>query len=140
MIKALVVIGAVALAGCDGFVGEVAVAPTQQLPSTWSLATVDNDVPARVNIKSWQLSIDNDGNWSYSGEMQGQWAGMQLKGDGRWKVVSPGKIEYTAGDNSGTLTYRVTNDMLTLSPDPVIAKPGGVGSAVTTYSRVDRTY
>jgi hypothetical protein len=135
--RALVIAGTVFLmTACEGFVGEGTGESAEQLVSTWSLAAVDGKSPSDVNIESWRLTLKSDGTWSYSGEMDGAWRGMQLTGDGRWKVVAPGQMEYTAGDNRGTLTYRLAKDTLMLTPDPVIASSSGAAPSMTSYERV----
>lgn len=105
------------------------------LEGKWSLVALDGQSPAPFNVKTWELTIDRNGKWSFAGEMQGPWAGMVLSGDGTWKVVAPGRIDYTAGEVHGTLSFELMADSLTLSPDPVLVKPGGRMSVVARYQR-----
>lgn len=130
------VVFAVMLFGCDRWAHQ-AVASTNALVGSWSLAEVDEAPPSRVNIKAWRLTIRENGTWSYEGEMQGSWTGMKLSGEGTWQLLAPAQIQYTAGSNSGTLSFKADHRSLTLSPDPVIAKPGGVGPSVTRYKRTE---
>jgi hypothetical protein len=122
--------------GCNGPGRERVTDPAVQLAGTWSLATVDGQPPATVNVKNWELTIDRNGKWSSAGEMQGPWAGMHLSGDGTWKVTAPGRIQYTAGEAHGTLSFQLTANNLILSPDPVLVKPGKPSSVVAVYERM----
>ena len=105
--------------------------------STWSLVRVDSKSPSRINVKEWRITFRENGTWSYAGSMEGSLAGMKLSGAGTWRVVSPGHLEYRAGDIRGTLAFALNGNSLSFRPDPVLAKPGGVGEVVTDYERVD---
>jgi hypothetical protein len=101
------------------------------LVGTWVLETVGGDPPATINIKSWRIVFSANHQWTYSGEMTGRFAGMQLNGSGAWEISS-GVLEYTAGANKGRSTPTIRQRILTLSPDPVVM-PDGKKPAVTTY-------
>src|ERR1700676_3039593 len=56
------------------------------LLGTWVLETVGGDPPATINIKSWRIVFSTNHQWTYSGEMTGKFAGMQLNGSGTWEI------------------------------------------------------
>src|SRR6185369_14263158 len=73
------------------------------LLGTWVLETVGGKPPATINIKSWRIVFSTNHRWTYSGEMTGNFAGMQVNGSGTW-AISSGVLEYTAGANKGRST------------------------------------
>jgi hypothetical protein len=103
------------------------------LLGTWVLETVGGDPPATINIKSWQIAFSTNHQWTYSGDMTGRFAGMQLNGSGTWEISS-GVLEYTAGANKGRSKPTIRQRTLTLSPDPVVM-PDGKRPVVTTYKQ-----
>jgi hypothetical protein len=105
------------------------------LLGTWVLETVGGEPPATINIKSWRIVFSTNHQRTYSGEMTGKFAGMQLNGSGAWEISS-GVLEYTAGESKGQLTPTIRQRILTLSPDPVIM-PDGKTPVVTTYKHAN---
>jgi hypothetical protein len=98
---------------------------------TWALETVGGGPPGASNIKSWQIVFSADNQWTYSGEMTGTFAGMQVNGSGTWGVIS-GVLDYSVEGSEGRSTATIRERILTLTPDPVIM-PDGKTAAVTTY-------
>ncbi len=76
-----------------------------------------------MNIKSLQLVFAVDGRWTTDVEMQGNFAGMQMKGDGRWSLED-GLVRYTAGANSGQSCVHLSSGRLVLEPDFGVARDG----------------
>ena len=129
-----VISAALLFLSCNGFVGEVEIKPTKQsLVGEWSLATVNNVEPRTINIQGWRINFRNDGTWSYEGEMSGSFAGMKVRGEGRWRTTGD-TLEYTAGDQRGSSSFSLASGQLTLTPDPVLAAPGG-GPISTAYAK-----
>ena len=105
------------------------------LLGTWVLETVGGDPPATINMRSWRIVFSTNHQWTYSGEMTGKFAGMEVNGSGTWKISS-GVLEYTAGENKGQSTPTIRQRILTLSPDPVVM-PDGKTPVFTTYRRAN---
>jgi hypothetical protein len=89
----------------------------------WKLKSVGGKAPATISIKSWQVEFREQGQWQYSGEMSGQYAGMKLSGSGTW-LEQGEHLEYTAGAGKGKTTVHFDADSLILSPDPVLVLNG----------------
>ena len=80
------------------------------------------------------MTFHPGGQLSYQGSMTGGLTGMSLQGDGSWRVGN-GRLLYRGGDNQGSSALDVGIGTLSLSPDPVVAIPGG-GDVDTMYIRV----
>jgi hypothetical protein len=120
------------LMGCASHVGKAPDSTGKlDIHGSWLLKTVGGRSPDVVAIKTWRISFSGDQQWTYSGEMTGRFAGMQVSGSGRWTLQSD-VLNYAAENNKGESKITVKDGVLTLSPDPVIA-PGGKTRVVTTY-------
>jgi hypothetical protein len=95
----------------------------EDLAGKWRLVRAGGQPPAAFNIKSLQIDITADGTWVSKIEMQGQFAGMSMKGGGKWSIVD-GVVSYTSGDNSGKSRIRLESGRLVLDPDFSVRKDG----------------
>src|SRR5580698_1083313 len=101
---ALIVCGLCAAAdGCNS--GQPSSSPAQSVRSEdllgkWRLVRVDGQPPAAFGFKSLQIDINADGTWTSQIAMQGQFAGVSMKGGGKWSLTD-GVVSYTSGDNAG---------------------------------------
>lgn len=115
--------------------------PTKQSVSTadvtgaWILDTVAGSAPDSINVKRWRINLAANGQWTYSVEMNEKYSGKRLDGSGSWKIVS-GESEYTADGIKVKSRLMIRDGKLTLSPDPVVAMPGGHPAVMTTYKRL----
>lgn len=89
----------------------------------WHLVRAGGQPPAALNIKSLQIDIAADGTWVSAIEMQGQFAGMSMKGCGKWSTAD-GVVSYTSGANSGKSRVRLDSARLILDPDFTVRKDG----------------
>jgi len=106
----------------------------QNIVGIWTLKRVAGESPSKINIKTWQIEFSENGDWKYSGSMTGQYEGMELNGSGKYKI-SENIFEYTAGNNNGKSKIEIKDNILTLSPDPVV-KPKGKDDVMTIYEQV----
>ncbi len=106
----------------------------KEIIGSWNLKTVSGNSPDKISIKSWKIDFSEDGKWNYSGEMTGQFEGMELKGSGTYKINGK-EFEYTAGENSGKSAIEIKDKFLVLSPDPVIKPNSGKVDVKTVYER-----
>jgi len=97
--------------------------PSSNLLGAWKLKSVGGKDPATINIKSWKIEFREQGKWTYSGAMTGEYEGMKLGGSGTW-LLEGSQLDYTAGANKGETTVHVGGSSLTLSPDPVVRLHG----------------
>jgi hypothetical protein len=117
----------VALCGCDS--GKHQSQPAAQpvraddLVGKWRLVRAGGQPPPALNIKSLQIDIAADGTWVSEIEMQGQFAGMSMKGGGKWSMAD-GVVNYTSGANSGKSRARLESGRLVLDPDLSVRKDG----------------
>jgi hypothetical protein len=117
----------VALCGCDS--GKHEAQPAAQpvraeaLVGKWRLVRAGGQPPAALNIESLQIEIAADGTWASEIEMQGQFAGMSMKGGGKWSIAA-GVVSYTSGANSGKSRARLESGRLVLDPDFSVRKDG----------------
>ena len=81
--------------------------------------------PSDVQIKSVQINIDRDGNWSSDIEMEGNFAGVSMTGDGKW-AMADGVVSYTSGAISGKSRVQLESGRLVLDPDFAIRKDGTI--------------
>jgi len=86
-----------------------------------------------MSIKSLQIDLLKDGTWTSDVEMQGQFAGMSMKGGGTWSLAN-NLITYTSGDNSGTSKVRLNGGVLVLDPDFSVRR-GGKDEVIGEYRR-----
>ena len=86
-------------------------------------------------LKSLEINIVKDGTWTSDIEMQGQFAGMSMKGGGKWSLGN-NVITYTSGDNSGTSTARLNGNILVLDPDFSVRR-GGKIEVTGEYVRIN---
>jgi hypothetical protein len=127
----------VVVCGCRS--GKEAVPPgasgvrAEDLVGKWRLVRAGGEPPAAVDIKSLRLDIAADGTWSTEIEMQGQWAGMSMKGGGKWSLAD-GVVRYTNGSNSGKSHVWVESGRLVLDPDFSVRK-GGTTEVIGEYER-----
>jgi hypothetical protein len=96
---------------------------TEDLVGKWRLVRAGGQAPAVLDIKSLQVYLAGDGTWTSEVEMQGQFAGMSMKGGGKWSL-SNGFVSYTSGANSGKSRIRLESGLLILDPDFTIRKDG----------------
>jgi hypothetical protein len=117
----------VALCGCDSGKqpSQPATQPAraQDLVGKWRLVRAGGQSPAALNIKSLQIDLAAGGTWVSEIEMQGQFAGMTMKGGGNWSIAD-GVVSYTSGANSGKSRARVQSGRLILDPDFSVRKDG----------------
>lgn len=113
--------------------GEPPKTARDQILGAWQLQTINGQSPISQNIESYQVQFLNDNTWSYSAKMGGVYQGMEMKGSGTWELNSD-TLQYVAGANHGQCKVTLRNDLLTVSPDPVIS-PNGKEAAVTIYAR-----
>ncbi len=109
-------------------------APSANIQGTWKLTAVGGEAPVTAAIKSWQIHFEQ-GKWSFSGEMTGQYEGTRLSGSGIWSL-SGDELEYTAGNNKGVTRVHVNRNSLIFDADPVI-RLDGKQSIRTEYRRSD---
>jgi hypothetical protein len=81
------------------------------------------------------ISVAEDGTWTSKIEMMGPFAGMSMKGGGKWSVAQ-GLLHYTSGNNSGTSRARFESGRLVLDPDFSVRK-GGTIEVACEYERAD---
>jgi len=98
-------------------------ATAQELVGRWRLVKAGGQQPAELNIKSLQINIAADGTWVSEVEMQGQFAGLSMKGGGKWSLAD-GVVSYTAGANEGKSRVRLVSGRLVLDPDFSVRKDG----------------
>src|SRR5262245_20000383 len=98
----LLCIACLAAGGCDSrdaSTSTKAIRP-DDLVGKWRLVRAGGEGPGALNIKTQQIELSRDGTWSSHIEMQGQFAGMSMKGSGTWSIADD-VVTYTAGANSG---------------------------------------
>jgi hypothetical protein len=95
------------------------------LPGKWRLVRAGGQSPAAFQIKSVEMEIASDGTWQSTTEMQGNFAGMIVKGEGKWSVTN-GVISYTAGANAGQSRAGLEGNRLVLDPDFMVRKNGKI--------------
>jgi hypothetical protein len=93
------------------------------LVGKWHLVRVDSQPPAAFGFKSLQIDISPDGTWTSQMTMQGQFAGVSMKGGGKWSLAD-GIVSYTSGDNAGKSRARLEAGRLILDPDFSVRKDG----------------
>lgn len=132
--KFVVVIAILVVAGstsCHKGSESKGIAPSN-LVGVWKLAKVSGQDPATAaEVKSWQVEFQDQGKWTFSGELTGEYEGTKMSGDGTW-TLNGDQMEYTAGSNKGSTTVHAVNGSLVFSPDPVI-RPHGTTAVETTY-------
>jgi len=89
----------------------------------WRLVRAGGELPASLNIKSLEIDLAADGTWVSEIEMQGPFAGMSMKGGGKWSLADS-VVSYTSGANSGTSRVRMVSGRLMLDPDFSVRKNG----------------
>lgn len=94
-----------------------------ELVGKWRLVRAGGEPPAALNIKSVLIDIASDGTWASEIEMQGQFAGMSMKGGGKWSLAD-GVASYTSGANAGKSRVRLESGRLILDPDFTVRKDG----------------
>jgi len=95
----------------------------QELVGKWRLVKAGGQPPTALNIKSLQMDIAADGTWVSEIEMQGQFAGMSMKGGGKWSLAD-GMVSYTSGANAGKSRAQLVSGRLVLDPDFSVSKNG----------------
>jgi len=108
-------------------------ASAKELVGSWRLVKAGGQPPGSLNIKSLQIDITADGSWVSEIEMQGQFAGMSMKGGGQWSLED-GVVSYTSGENSGKSRALVASGRLILDPDFSLRK-NGTGEVAGEYER-----
>jgi hypothetical protein len=98
---------------------------SEQLVDKWRLVRAGDEPPSSFEIKSMQIEFARDGTWTSAIEMQGPFAGISMKGGGKWSLTG-GIVSYTSGHNSGTSRPRFESGRLVLDPDFTIRKDGTV--------------
>ena len=118
---------AVACGGCDApkpaAQSSAQPATVQELVGKWRLVKAGGQPPAALNIKSLQIDLTADGTWVSEIEMQGQFAGMSLKGGGKWSLAD-GVVSYTSGANAGKSRAQLVSGRLVLDPDFSVRRDG----------------
>ena len=105
----------------------------EQLVGSWKLKSVDGASPTTIDVKSYKAEFLKDGAWKFFCEMGGRYAGMQLEGSGKWQIIN-GSLHCTAGANQNKSKLTIENQILKLSPDPVLLR-GGKTPLTTTYQK-----
>ena len=100
----------IAVCGCNSAT-QSSQPPTQSvqardLVGTWRLVRAGGQPPSALNIKSLQIAISADGLWASEIEMTGEFAGMNMKGGGKWSLAND-TVSYTSGANSGKSKARL---------------------------------
>ena len=106
---------------------------TEDFVGKWRLVRAGGQAPAALNIKSLQIDIAADGTWTSDIQMEGQFAGMSVKGGGKWSLAG-GIVSYSNGANSGKSQARLESGRLILDPDFSVRK-GGTEEVVGEYER-----
>jgi len=118
---------AVACCGCEANkpAAQSAAQPAtaQELVVKWRLVKAGGQPPSALNIKSLQIDIAADGTWVSEIEMQGQFAGMSMKGGDKWSLAE-GVVSYTSGANAGKSRAKVVSGRLVLDPDFSVRRDG----------------
>jgi hypothetical protein len=60
---------------------------TRDLVGQWRLVKAGGQPPAALDIKALQFDLAVDGTWVSEVEMQVQFAGMSMKGGGKWSLA-----------------------------------------------------
>lgn len=128
---------AVAVCGC-GFVPQPSPPAAQpvraeDLVGKWRLVRAGGQPPTAMQIKALQIDLAADGTWVSEVEMEGQFAGMTLKGGGKWSVAE-GVVRYTSGANAGESHARVESGRLFLDPDFTV-RIDGTREVIGEYQR-----
>jgi hypothetical protein len=116
----------IALCGCDSAkdpTHSAAQVRAEDLVGKWRLVRAGGELPASLNIKSLEIDLAADGTWVSEIEMQGPFAGMSMKGGGKWSLADS-VVSYTSGANSGTSRVRMVSGRLMLDPDFSVRKNG----------------
>jgi hypothetical protein len=95
----------------------------QEFVGKWRLIKAGGQPPAALNIKSLRIDIAADGSWVSEIEMQGQFAGISMKGGGKWSLADS-VVSYTSGDNAGKSRARLVSGRLVLEPDFSVRRDG----------------
>lgn len=135
LLRNLICLVCIGACGCDGRDARTSAKPVQphDLVGKWHLVRAGGESPSALNIKSLQIDVLEDGTWTSDIEMQGQFAGMSMKGGGTWSLVNS-VIKYTSGDNSGTSKASLNGAVLVLDPDFTVRR-GGKDEVTGEYER-----
>ena len=125
LLRQLVCLVCIGACGCHGRDASTSAKPLRRddLVGKWRLVRAGGEPPSAMNIKSLQIDVLIDGTWTSDIEMQGQFAGMSMKGGGTW-LLANNEIAYTSGANSGTSKARLSGGVLVLDPDFSVRRAG----------------
>src|SRR4029077_16633288 len=101
---------------CDGFIGEVGIKSSAKpsLLGDWTLASVNHNPPSSVQVEAWSITFNPDGTFRYRRSLTGASAGLRVVCHGTWKLTSPGRIEFTVGNNRSRCTLEMRGEELSL--------------------------
>ena len=105
-----------------------------QLVGTWDLRSVAGQNVTSFGFHDWHLEFQRGGTLKYWGAMTGTLAGMQVSGKGHWQLQK-NTLRYNTEGTAGACIARVSEEELTLTPDPVLVNPGNRNPAETVYVR-----
>jgi hypothetical protein len=108
--------------------------PTQSIVGIWKLNSVAGGDPSSINIETYDIEFEQGGTWRFAATMNGSYLGMKMNGSGAWSLKG-NTLEFTFGENKGEVRMGVSQDALTLSPDPVLRR-SGTDEVETVYKRV----
>jgi hypothetical protein len=106
---------------------------SKDLSGTWELTTAGGQSLAALNIQSWQMSLENDGTWNYTGRLMGPLTGTLTGPGGTWKIEGH-TIHFTVGARPVDSNVVLADGVLSLAPDPIVM-PDGKTPVSSTWSR-----
>jgi hypothetical protein len=107
---------------------------SEQLIGTWDLRRVAGQSVSHLGLHDWQLEFGRGGSLKYRGAMTGTLAGMQVNGKGRWQLQK-NTLRYNTEGTAGASIIRLSEEELTLTPDPILVNPGNRNPVETVYVR-----
>ena len=113
---------------------KIAFVSQPEIVGSWLLAEVNGSPPGTLHIETYRATFLKDGTWSFEAKMKDPFAGLEMKGKGRWSIKDH-RLVWTAGANSGESTFSCDGRTLTLDPDPSVTPNGGRLEARTLYRR-----
>ncbi|MDQ2731619.1 MAG: hypothetical protein M3Y56_08170 [Armatimonadota bacterium] len=135
----LAVAAVITLSGCNTGTNTALSPRAQRLIGRWTLKRVEGKDPATLFIKDYHLKFFEDGWFGYIVHLQGPLTNTSYEGEGKWQL-SKDVLVYHIGPTQEKMVdsiFSVTNDKLTLSPDPVL-HPAGQPNVTCTYIRTPR--
>jgi hypothetical protein len=104
-----------------------------QLLGTWDLSTVAGQGVDRFGLHDWHVTFVR-GTWKYAGQLGGALSGMHVDGQGHWQLRG-NTLLFAVGATSGSSIVKISERELTMTPHPILAKPGSGNPVITTYVR-----